>query len=158
MIAAVEHIRPRIRRMRHADVADVAEIERATYGFPWSPGIFRDCLLAGYNSVVLESGSEIIGYGIVSIAAGEAHVLNICISRGWQNRGHGYRLLDFLLSQAHAAGAARVFLEVRPSNQAARRLYRKAGFEVIGVRKDYYRADGGNEDAVVLLHCVDDGR
>ena len=68
-----------IREMRQTDLATVAGIERSAYEFPWSPGIFRDCLLAGYTSLVLEQGAAVIGYGIMSVAAGEAHLLNLAL-------------------------------------------------------------------------------
>jgi ribosomal-protein-alanine N-acetyltransferase len=156
MIAVVKELPLRVRRMRQSDVVAVAAIERKTYDFPWTPGIFRDCLLAGYASVVLESVGKVVGYGIVSVAAGEAHLLNICIEDNLRGQGVGRRLLENLLAHARATGAERVFLEVRPSNHPARSLYRSAGFDVIGVRKGYYRARGGKEDAVVLLHRFTD--
>jgi ribosomal-protein-alanine N-acetyltransferase len=138
--------------MTHDDVIAVAAIERAAYDYPWSPGIFRDCLLAGYNAVVLQrGGGELIGYGIVSIAAAEAHLLNICIARARQHQGAGRQLLEYLMELCRDHGAERMFLEVRPSNRRALRMYRRAGFEIIGVRRGYYRAPGGTEDAVVLV-------
>lgn len=151
MIAVVKDLPPRIRAMHQADVAEVAAIERATYDYPWSAGIFRDCLLAGYTSLVLDRGGEIVGYGILSVAAGEAHLLNICVAPTLRRRGVGTRLLEYLLSHARTSGADRVFLEVRPSNRAALKLYRENGFQIIGVRKAYYKATGGSEDAVVLV-------
>jgi len=152
MSAVVKDFPPRTRRMRQGDIVSVAGLERSTYDYPWGPGIFRDCLLAGYSSVVLEQIGQVVGYGIISIAAGEAHLLNICIARELRGRGMGSGLLDYLLSHARSIGAQRVFLEVRPSNLEARHMYRSAGFSVIGVRKRYYRArGGGHEDAVVLV-------
>jgi ribosomal-protein-alanine N-acetyltransferase len=139
-----------IRPMRPADVVAVAAIERSAYEFPWSAGIFRDCLLANYTSVVLEQGGRVIGYGILSVAAGEAHLLNLALAPEVQRRGYGRRLLEHLLGVASAAGADRVYLEVRPSNPRALHLYQQAGFEVIGRRRGYYRARFGSEDAVVL--------
>ena len=136
--------------MLPADLKAVAEIERASYRFPWSHGIFRDCLLAGYHSLVLEVAGIITGYGIMSFAAGEAHVLNICVHPGAQRLGYGRRLLNALLVRAEESEVERVFLEVRPSNQTALKLYRSAGFEQIGIRPSYYQADGGREDAVIL--------
>lgn len=140
-----------IREMRQTDLVTVASIERGAYEFPWSPGIFRDCLLAGYTNLVLEQGRAVIGYGIMSVAAGEAHLLNLALERLARGQGHGRRLLDHLLDLARGAGVEGLYLEVRPSNRAALALYSRAGFEVIGRRRAYYRAIGGTEDAVVLV-------
>jgi len=141
-----------IREMRQSDLNSVATIEQGAYDFPWSPGIFRDCLLAGYSSVVLEHGGKVIGYGIVSVAAGEAHLLNLALSESARGMGNGRRLLEYLMELARRAGAEGMYLEVRPSNARAIALYERNGFEVVGRRRGYYRARGGTEDAVVLVH------
>jgi ribosomal-protein-alanine N-acetyltransferase len=151
MIAVVKDLPPAIRVMRQSDVAAVAAIECATYQYPWSIGIFRDCLLAGYTNVVLDRGGEIIGYAVMSVAAGEAHLLNICLMQDFQRQGIGRRLLEHLMARARAFRADRIFLEVRPSNSGALNLYHAMGFEVLGVRRDYYKAEDGKEDAVVLV-------
>lgn len=140
-----------IREMRQNDLATVANIERSAYEFPWSPGIFRDCLLAGYTSLVLEQGAAVIGYGIMSVAAGEAHLLNLALAHSARGQGQGWRLLQHILDLAQGAGVEGLYLEVRPSNRSALSLYDQAGFEVIGRRRAYYRAIGGTEDAVVLV-------
>jgi ribosomal-protein-alanine N-acetyltransferase len=150
MSAHLKQVPPRIREMRQTDLPRVAAIERETYEFPWSPGIFRDCLLAGYTSIVVEEQGEVLGYAMMSVAAGEAHLLNLCVASVSRRRGHGSQLLDFVLTRATTVGMDRLYLEVRPSNQAALALYARAGFERIGVRRGYYRASGGSEDAVVL--------
>jgi ribosomal-protein-alanine N-acetyltransferase len=152
MSAEPRAIAPLIREMRQTDITVVATIEQGAYEFPWSPGIFRDCLLAGYTSLVLEQGGKVIGYGILSIAAGEAHLLNLALSESARGLGHARRLLDHLLQLARGAGAESVYLEVRPSNQAALLLYERSGFVAIGRRRGYYRARFGTEDAVVLVH------
>ena len=139
-----------IRAMRPADLQGVAEVELASYQFPWSIGIFRDCLLAGYQSLVLEIGGNVSGYCIMSIAAGEAHLLNICIHPSCQRLGYGRRLLVEGLARAREVGVETVFLEVRPSNDVAIMLYRSLGFRLIGRRSSYYQADGGREDAVIF--------
>ena len=142
---------PIIREMRQTDLGIVAGIERSAYDFPWSPGIFRDCLLAGYTSLVLEQGAAVIGYGIMSVAAGEAHLLNLALAPSARGQGYGRRLLEHMLDLAHGAGVEGLYLEVRPSNRDALALYHAAGFEVIGRRRAYYRAASGAEDAVVLV-------
>ena len=139
-----------IRAMCAADVPEVFAIERAAYPFPWSAGIFRDCLRVGYLCRVLTVGGQIAGYGVMSMGAGEMHVLNLCIAEAQRGRGLGRRMLEHLLAQGAAAGMTDAFLEVRPSNGAALALYRALGFEQIGMRRGYYQAVNGREDACVL--------
>jgi ribosomal-protein-alanine N-acetyltransferase len=139
-----------IRQMLPTDLKAVAEVERSAYEFPWSHGIFRDCLLAGYYSLVLEVGNSVSGYAIMSIAAAEAHILNICVHPSLHRLGYGRRLLNALLIRAEEAEVRQIFLEVRPTNIAALKLYDSAGFERVGIRPDYYQASVGREDAVVL--------
>jgi [ribosomal protein S18]-alanine N-acetyltransferase len=139
-----------LRPMREADLDAVMEIERRAYPFPWTHGIFRDCLRAGYPSWVLHDGGRIIGYGVLSVAAGEAHVLNVCVDPRRQGQGHGRRLLRSLMRIASGHGAQRVFLEVRPSNPQAIALYFDEGFNEIGRRPRYYPAHVGREDAIVM--------
>ncbi|MHB8814016.1 MAG: ribosomal protein S18-alanine N-acetyltransferase [Steroidobacteraceae bacterium] len=139
-----------IRPMTEVDVAEVFAVERASYQFPWSEGIFRDCLRVGYVCRVLALGSRIVGYGVMSVGAGEAHVLNLCVADNYRCRGLGRRMLAYLLERGAAAGMSEAFLEVRPSNTAAIRLYQAVGFEQVGMRRGYYQAAGGREDAAVL--------
>ena len=155
MSAAIQP-RTQIRSMSPVDLKAVAAVERASYEFPWSQGIFRDCLLAGYQSLVLEIAGVINGYAIMSVAAGEAHILNLCVHPECQQMGYGRRLLNALLVRAQEVGVERVFLEVRPSNDIAIKLYRSAGFEQIGVRPSYYQASSGREDAVIFAAAVGD--
>lgn len=139
-----------LRPMREADLDAVFAVEIAAYPFPWTMGIFRDCLRADYPAWVLHEDGGIVGYFLMSLAAGEAHVLNICIASGHQGRGHGRRLLRSLLQVARGRGAERVFLEVRPSNRAAIELYHQEGFNEIGRRPRYYPSHEGREDALVM--------
>jgi ribosomal-protein-alanine N-acetyltransferase len=139
-----------LRPMREDDLDAVMDIERRAYPFPWTRGIFRDCLRAGYPAWVLDEAGVLAGYGLLSIAAGEAHVLNVCSAPEAQGRGHGRRLLRALLQQARGRGAQRVFLEVRPSNAGAIALYHAEGFNEIGRRPRYYPAAHGREDAIVM--------
>jgi ribosomal-protein-alanine N-acetyltransferase len=136
--------------MSPADVPRVAAVERASYPFPWSEGIFRDCLRVGYLCRVAECDGEIVGYGIVAMGAGEAHILNICIAGHVRGRGIGRRMMQVLLERALQAGMQDVFLEVRPSNPHAIALYQSLGFYEVGRRRGYYQADAGREDALVL--------
>jgi [ribosomal protein S18]-alanine N-acetyltransferase len=139
-----------IRDMEPDDVPMVSQVESNSYDFPWSEGIFRDCLRAGYYCCVAEIDHIVIGHGIMSTGAGEAHVLNLCVAEDYRYRGIGSLLLEHLLEFAGALGVGDVFLEVRPSNTVAIRLYQSRGFGQIGVRRGYYQAVGGREDAVVL--------
>ena len=139
-----------IREMHHDDIAMVSDIERRSYEFPWSHGVFRDCLLAGYQNIVLVRGDAVAGYGVLSVAAGEAHILNICIDPEFRSRGYGEKLLDEMLFRARAASVRQIFLEVRPSNERALQLYRKKGFHQVANRPAYYQANKGREDAAVL--------
>ncbi len=139
-----------VREMKHDDLSMVSDIERRSYEFPWSHGVFRDCLLAGYQNIVLLRGDSVAGYGVLSVAAGEAHILNICVDPEFRSRGYGIKLLDEMLFRARAASVRQVFLEVRPSNERAIAMYRKKGFHQVANRPAYYQAHDGREDAAVL--------
>lgn len=140
-----------LRSMTHDDLAMVSDIERRSYDFPWSHGVFRDCLLAGYLCLVLDREQRVIGYGILSIAAGEAHILNLCVDPMFRAHGYGEKLLDEILRRSRAASVREIFLEVRPSNRTALALYRKKGFHQVANRPAYYQAREGREDAAVLV-------
>jgi ribosomal-protein-alanine N-acetyltransferase len=139
----------RQRRMREDDIGSVIELEREAYQFPWSEGIFRDCLRVGYTCRVIDAPDGVGGYGIMSLGAGEAHILNLCVRADLRSCGVGRQLLNWLLRRACTAGMEHGFLEVRPSNLAAIHLYESVGFEAVGRRRGYYQAIGGREDAIV---------
>lgn len=157
MISRIDIMPVYIRAMEHDDLATVSDIEQRSYDFPWSHGVFRDCLLAGYHCIVLDRGNEVVGYGILSIAAGEAHILNLCVDPAFRSLGYGARLLDELLSKARYADVKQIFLEVRPSNVNAIALYRKRGFHRIAKRPAYYQAREGREDAEVFSLKLNEG-
>ena len=140
----------RFRAMTPFDVAAVGTVERSSYQFPWSEGIFRDCLRVGYLCRVAECEGEVVGYGIVAMGAGEAHILNICVASAVRGRGIGRRMLMLLIERSQQAGMQDVFLEVRPSNVHAIALYQSVGFIEVGRRRGYYQAVEGREDALVL--------
>jgi len=150
MSAVLRDTLPQLRDMQEADVSAVMAIERVAYEFPWTEGILRDCFRFGYTCKVYVTSAGVIGYGIISIGAGECHVLNICIAPEHQQQGHGARLVSQLLQVARQLHASSALLEVRVSNSAAFRLYDKLGFNEIGTRKGYYPARTGREDALVL--------
>jgi len=141
----------RIRRMRQEDLPEVLAIEGENYKFPWSEGIFTDCLKSvNYTCLICEEMDVIVGFSIVSIMAGEAHIMNICVAPSVHKQGVGSKLLEHMIVLA-TKKAETIFLEVRPSNKAAISLYEKRGFNEIGVRKGYYPAENGyKEDAVMF--------
>ena len=138
------------RAMRLQDLDAVMAVELRAYPFPWTLGIFRDCLRVGYQAWLAVRDERIVGYGVLSIAAREAHVLNVCVDPQVQGQGIGRQVLRMLLRCARHHGADRIFLEVRPSNPHAIALYEDEGFNEIGRRPRYYPAVGGREDALVM--------
>ena len=141
---------PFLGAMREGDLDEVLAIENAIYTHPWTLGNFDDSLRAGYACRTWRLGRELVGYFVVSVAAGEAHLLNLSIGVAYQRSGHGSALLREAAGLARLGGADKLLLEVRPSNQAAQGLYRRFGFRRIGVRRGYYPAHSGREDALVL--------
>ncbi len=91
-----------------------------------------------------------MAYAIVMIALDEAHLLNLSVARSWHRAGLGWRMLEWMAQQSRDHGARNMLLEVRPSNTAAQRLYQRYGFQRIGVRRGYYPALDGREDAIVM--------
>jgi len=140
-----------IRTMGTKDLDAVVGIEERAYEFPWSRRIFNDCVLAGYYCAVLEVDGEVCGYTIMSVAAAEGHILNLCVDNRLRQQGLGRKLLNYLLARVGEQNMERLFLEVRPSNAAAIELYGSAGFARLGVRKGYYKTRDGREDALVFV-------
>lgn len=143
-----------IRPMRECDLHEVIEIERASYEHPWSGTIFSDCLHAGYSCWVCGRGGVVEGYGVISVAAGESHLLNLCVRMESRGLGIGRKMLRHLIAIARRHDAEVVFLEVRPSNASARNLYASEGFNELGTRRDYYPKGGGREDALILARAL----
>ena len=139
-----------IRAMQQPDVDEVMAIEVAVCDFPWTASIYSDCIKVGYSCWVLEENKVIVGYGLLSMAANEAHILNLVIKPSHQGQGLGRKMMEHLLAECQKLKANSVYLEVRLSNHRAYNLYRSMGFVEIGVRKDYYPAKGGRENALVL--------
>lgn len=150
MSAVLNDAVPRLRPMHEEDVPGVMVVELLNYPYPWTEGIMRDCLRARYSCWVYETDTQVIGYAILSVGAGEAHVLNISMHPDFQGRGLGRELMAHLLDTARSRGADTVFLEVRPSNRAAVHLYESMGFNQAGLRRDYYPAARGREDALIM--------
>lgn len=150
MIAVLTDQAPTLRPMQECDLVRVIDVELRAYEFPWTLGIFGDCLRAGYCCWSLLLGEQLIGYGIMVVILDEAHILNICVDPAYQRRGYAQRILDQLMQLALRHHASIVFLEVRPTNLAARYLYTRNGFSQIALRRGYYPAREGREDALVL--------
>ncbi len=136
--------------MVERDIAAVLPIESQAYPFPWSQGIFEDCLRVGYSCWVAEQGGAVIGYGILSAGGGEAHVLNLCMAEAYRGLGYGLALLNRLINVGRWHHCRTIFLEVRPSNTRAVDVYEERGFSVVGRRPNYYPAAQGREDALIM--------
>lgn len=150
MNAVLRRSSPDYRPMAEADLDAVFAIERQAYPFPWTRGNFKDCLASGYRCEVAEQDGKLVAYSILSTGAGEGHVLNCCVDLAYQGGGIGRELMRRMMADAKAFGIAALFLEVRPSNRRAIDLYEHLGFEAIGLRRGYYPAAGGREDALVM--------
>lgn len=140
----------RFRPLQMADLDQVMEIESEIYPFPWSRGNFSDSLKAGYSCWACEIDRQLMGYAVLMMVLDEAHLLNISIAREFQSRGLGRKLLEHIIAKARQHGGQMMFLEVRPSNKAALRLYEDMGFNEFSVRKGYYPATNGREDAILM--------
>ncbi len=138
------------REMTVDDIPAVMEIEKQIYTHPWTAGIFKDCLRVGYNCWVYSEKDVLLAYGLVSVAVNEAHILNLCVLPDAQGRGLGRCMLHKLMQLAEQRQGNSIFLEVRESNQVAQNLYDQEGFNRIGLRKNYYPAEDGREDALVF--------
>lgn len=136
--------------MRLEDLTEVARLETALYAFPWSLGNFRDSLTAGYSCWVMLTDATLIGYAVLMVGVDESHLLNLSIEAGRQRGGLGSRMMAHLLEVSRHYEAARVLLEVRRSNDAARAFYAVHGFRELGERRGYYPAGKGREDAIIM--------
>lgn len=146
--------RPRLRAMTVGDLAAVMALEVRAYTHPWSQGNFVDSLAAGHLAEVLVDGG-LLGYFIAMPGVDELHLLNLTVGPAHQGRGHGSALLAAVLAHARAQRLPTVWLEVRASNERARALYARRGFQEVGVRRGYYPAARGREDAVVMRRAID---
>lgn len=139
-----------IRAMELADIDAVLAVEEVSFVTPWSRSAFvaeiEDNDLACY--LVAEAEGQVVGYAGMWVILDEAHVTNVALLPAFRGRGLGARLMDALCQVAKALGAARMTLEVRPSNLAAQRLYGKLGFEARGIRPGYYTDT--QEDALIM--------
>ena len=142
------------RRMELGDLDKVMRVEREVYQFPWTERIFSDCIRVGYLCWLALDADEVVGHAVISVTAGESHMLNLSIAGAHQRRGIGSQFIEFLVDEARQRDAHTMLLEVRPSNTAAINCYNAAGFNEIGSRKDYYPAADGREDALLLARHI----
>ncbi len=142
------------RRMALADVRRVMKVEREVYEFPWTEKIFNDCIRVGYHCWLALQQQTIVGHAVISVTAGESHMLNLSIGLEYQRKGFGKQFIEFLVEEARTRQAQTMLLEVRPSNIAAICCYNSAGFNEIGCRKDYYPAPEGREDALLFARHI----
>lgn len=138
--------------MHLAHLNAVMAIEQSVYPFAWTHGNFVDSLAAGHAAHVLRTpAAAIAAYSVAMVGVQEMHLLNLTVAAPWQGRGHARALLDALVAQCRRDGLETLWLEVRPSNARAREVYRRYGFEEVGLRRNYYPAGGGRrEDACVM--------
>lgn len=156
MSAVVRPLEERFAPMLAVDLDEVIAVENDVYPFPWTRGNFEDSLRAGYSAWTMRVAdpsawhAPLVAYSIVMIALDEAHLLNLSVARAWHRGGHGWRMLEWIAQQSRDHGARSMLLEVRPSNGPAQRLYERYGFRRIGMRRGYYPARDGREDALVM--------
>ena len=149
-MSAVLREAPRFEPMREIELPSVLEIENAIYEHPWTRGNFADSLRAGYQCWTYRLGTRLLGYFVLIVAAGEAHLLNLSVAAESQRRGYGAALLAESIRIARALGGRNVYLEVRPTNRAAQALYARFGFRHVALRRGYYPAGTQREDALVF--------
>lgn len=140
----------KFRPMQIEDLDAVMVIEPQIYSHPWTRGNFSDSLNSGHSAWVLEQENKIIGYALLMIVLDEAHLLNLSIAKTYQKQGLGRFLLEYMLKIAKSYQAANMFLEVRASNVSALALYENIGFNEMAVRRNYYPAATGREDAILM--------
>lgn len=148
------NLRYKLRPMQMDDLDTIMAIEPYIYSHPWTRGNFSDSLNSGYSAWVLEDSSDaaqkIMGYALMMMVLDEAHLLNLSIAKAYQKKGLGRFLLEHMLAIANKHQAEHMFLEVRSSNIAAIALYENLGFNEMSIRRGYYPAASGREDAVLM--------
>ena len=138
------------RRMTLDDVDYVLTVENEVYPYPWTKQILQDCIRVGYDCWLALESDSVVAHAVVSVAAGESHLLNLSVSKKHQGKGVGKAFINFLVNIVRSKQATVMLLEVRPSNLQAINCYDAVGFNEIGCRKDYYPTDKGKEDALLL--------
>ena len=154
MSAVIKMSPGRIRNMTAADLDEVMAIETDIYDYPWTRGIFQDCMRVGYQCHVFQQDDGIRAYSVLSVGLAEAHVLTLCVRPDSQRQGLGRMMMEHMLELANQAGTETMLLEVRPSNQSAIRLYHQLQFNEVGLRPDYYPSADGREDALIMARSL----
>ena len=154
MSAVIEVSPGSIRNMTVTDLDEVMAIETDIYDYPWTRGIFQDCMRVGYLCYVFEQDDGVKAYAVLSMGAAESHVLTLCVRPDAQQQGLGRMMMEHLLELASQAGAETILLEVRPSNESAIRLYHQLQFNEVGTRPDYYPSANGREDALIMARSL----
>ncbi|ADI30666.1 ribosomal protein S18-alanine N-acetyltransferase [Methylotenera versatilis] len=149
-MSAVLNTQYQFRPMQLDDLDTIMVIEPQIYPYPWTRGNFSDSLSSGYSAWVLMLNDQIIGYSLMMLVLDEAHLLNLSVAKPYQKQGLGRTLLEHMVSIAKSNQMANMFLEVRPSNISAIALYENMGFNEMAVRRGYYPAANGREDAVLM--------
>lgn len=142
------------RPMQTADLDTIALHEPQLYSHPWTRGNFADALKAGNSCWVMMLNNELIGYAVLMMVLDEAQILNVSIVKSQQRRGYGRLLMEKLIDVSRQYNAIQMFLEVRVSNSSARQLYDAMGFNEISIRRGYYPAAQGREDAVLMAMAL----
>ena len=144
-----------LRKMTSEDLPEVMRGELAAYPYPWTLGNFEDCLKnQAYSCWVLDQNTSFSGHLVLSAVVKEAHILNLCVYPQSQRNGWGRKILQEAEIIAQQKQVETCFLEVRPSNKVGIHLYQSAGYNEIGLRKSYYPADNGREDAIVMAKSL----
>jgi ribosomal-protein-alanine N-acetyltransferase len=132
------------------DLDDVYKLELASYSFPWTKEILRDCIMYNYDSFSVFFDNKLVGYVISKISYPETHILNLTVNESFRRKGIGKSLINIVINDAKIRKSEDIILEVRANNFEAQSLYHKLNFKTIGTRHGYYEADNGREDAYVL--------
>lgn len=132
------------------DVSEVAAIERSSFTTPWSEiSFFNEVKKTGSITRVARQGSQILGYICADRIIDEGHILTLAVRYEFRRRGIASALIENVIGDLKEAGCRSIFLEVRTSNEAARKIYEKFNFRLFGLRKDYYKSPV--EDAVLMV-------
>ncbi|HVE53525.1 MAG TPA: ribosomal protein S18-alanine N-acetyltransferase [Ramlibacter sp.] len=138
--------------MTEARLDQVVGVERRAYDHPWTRGNFADSLRSGYQAQLLCAGDTLIGYFVAMRGVEEVHLLNITVDPVYQGQGWGRVMLDALALWSRGQGAQWLWLEVRTSNVHAQQVYQRYGYRRVGERRNYYPAQQGREDAIVMSY------
>lgn len=149
-MSAVLKTQAQFRPMQLDDLDEIMLIEPQIYHYPWTRGNFSDSLNSGYSAWVLVEHGKIIAYALLMMVLDEAHLLNLSVAKSYQKQGLGRLLLEHMMQIAKNHQAANMFLEVRQSNISALALYENMGFNEMAIRRGYYPAKNGREDAVLM--------